>query len=771
MINLSGGEMTEEKTSRQFIKFVLVGLMNTAIDWISFFLLKILPYFLAHRPLAKAISFLIAATNSFIFNSRWTFKNEYYGGFSEGDEHKTYKTSVYFGRFLGVSLIGWFLNTITYTITISLLPTSLSEKYIDIIALFLASGAGIIWNFLANKFWTYQKIEVKNLSKEESKKRFWFNLIGILLLGFVATISIILAKNDSGTVDEVAHIPSGYSYVAYNDFRLNPEHPPLAKAVSGIPLLFTKNVELTKSAAWDDINQWEAGWDFIYRLGNDADQVLFLTRLPMIILLLILGIYLYKFAAELFGRKVAVLVLTIFAFYPDLLAHGHLVTTDIAAALGFTLAIYYFYHYTKEKSKKSLVVAGIAFGIAQLLKFSSFLLIPIFFIYALYLAYRERKTAGGFLKAFWPEFKSTLLLGIVSLFIIYFVYLPFVWNTPSGIEHQLIESNLTNDIRTLPLRNFLHFFENSPLLRAIGHYILGVFLVFGRVGGGNSTYILGHFSDKSISWYFPVAWLLKTPLPIILLCLSGITTFVWGLIKRVKKDYWISWLILTPIVIYWLVTLKGSLNIGIRHLMPTIPFVLLFIGYQLKPVMNSTKIGWQKIIVGFLVVWLAAGTIVNYPNYISYFNELTFGMEKHDILVDSSLDWGQDLKRLQKYVEDNNIESIKIDYFGGSVPEYYIPGAKKWRSGYGPTTGYLAVSATFFQFSKMVGVSENKWSYDWLEDYQPKAIIGNSILVFYIDPDYFAVNPPTSSYPILKFDIDENLTNLNQEESAPSAEN
>jgi len=762
--------MTEEKTGRQFIKFVLVGLMNTAIDWISFFLLKILPYFLDHRPLAKAISFLIAAINSFIFNSRWTFKNEYSEGFSKDDEHKTYKNSVYFSRFLGVSLIGWLLNTVTYTIIINLLPTSLSEKYVDIIALFFASGAGIIWNFLANKFWTYQKIEVNNIFKKENKKRLWFNLIGAFLLGFMAVISVILAKNDSGTVDEVAHIPSGYSYVAYNDFRLNPEHPPLAKAVSGIPLLFTKNAELTKSAAWDDINQWEAGWDFIYRLGNDADQILFLTRLPMIVLLLILGIYLYKFAAELFGRKVAVFILTLFVFYPDLLAHGHLVTTDVAAALGFTLAIYYYYRYTKERSKKSLIIAGVAFGLAQLLKFSSFLLIPIFFIYALYLGFQKRKSAGGFLKAFWSEFKSTILLGIVSLFVIYFVYLPFIWNTSSEIEHQLIESNLTNDIRTLPLRNFLHFFENSPFLRAIGHYILGVFLVFGRVGGGNSTYILGHFSDKSISWYFPVAWLLKTPLPIIILYLSGIVTFAWGLIKRVKRDYWISWLILTPVIIYWVVTLKGSLNIGIRHLMPTIPFVLLFIGYQLKSIINSAKIGWQKTTIGTLTAWLIAGTVINYPGYISYFNELTYGTEKHDILVDSSLDWGQDMKRLQKYLEDNNISLIKVDYFGGSVPEYYIPGARKWRSGYGPTTGYLAVSATFFQFSKMAGANEGKWSYEWLEDYEPRAIIGNSILLYYIDPNDFAANPPTSPYPILEYDVDDYLTNLNQEISYPNAE-
>lgn len=742
--------MKLKESTGQFAKFVVVGLLNTAIDWIAFFILKLIPFFLANRPYAKAISFLFAAINSFVLNSSWTFKKEYQAGFEQNDKAKLSKNTVYFGRFIAVSLIGWVINTATYTIAINNLPGFVPIKYSDIFALILASGAGIIWNFFANKFWTYNKIKTEIVSKEEKIKRRWFNIIGVVLLGTMAIISFMVMKNDSAIVDEVAHIPAGYGYVKYLDYRLNPEHPPLAKAIAALPLRFVDLKGLDQSAAWQDIGQWEAGWDFIYRFGNDADKILMLARLPMILLLLTLGFYVYRFAVEKFGRRTAVFVLTLLAFYPDLLAHGHLVTTDVAAALGFVIAIYYFDHWINNKTKKNLIFAGIAFGLAQLLKFSAILLIPIFFTYIFFRAFSERGMMKyDYWQTFWSLLKSLILIGLVGLAVIYLVYLPLVWNTPAAIEHKLIETNLTSDARTQIFRSFLHLFENSPFLRAIGHYILGIFLVFGRVGGGNSTFILGHYSDKSISWFFPIAWLIKTPLPVIFLLGGSFLLFFKK--GNFKKNLWLNILFLTPIFIYWAVTLKGSLNIGIRHLMPTVPFVLLFIGSQMKPYLTAQHRPKQLIFAG-LAVWMIVGSIIAYPNYMSYFNETTIGMNKYDLMVDSSLDWGQDLKRLATYVQDNQIDTIKIDYFGGGVPEYYISGVQKWRSGNGPTTGYLAVSATFYQFSKMFGPQEGKWSYEWLSDYKPVAIIGNSILVFNITPEELAANPPKSPYPITTYD-------------------
>ena len=197
--------------------------------------------------------------------------------------------------------------------------------------------------------------------------------------------------------------------------------------------------------------------------------------------------------------------------------------------------------------------------------------------------------------------------------------------------------------------------------------------------------------------------------------------------------------------------MKGSLNIGIRHLMPVVPFVLLLIGYLLNIVWQS-KIKIGRYIVGVLIVFMIFSTLSYFPNYIGYFNEVVPKNDRYKYLVDSSLDWGQDMLRLKQYVEDNNIQNIKVDYFGGSMRSYYLPEATPWHSSYGPTTGWIAISATFYQSSKLYGPMEGKWSYGWLDQFEPVAQMGGSILIFNISRQDLIDHPPVSPYPITHID-------------------
>ncbi len=581
---------------------------------------------------------------------------------------------------------------------------------------------------------------------------FVFLILGFMfLLAFFSSRGIFGIPGDSGTVDEIAHIPSGYSYDRYLDFRLNPEHPPLAKALAGFPLAIQNSINGIKSDwSWEGINQWEAGWYLLYEAGNDPANVLFWARLPMIFLMIGLGLFIYKWAAELWSRRIGLLVLLLYAFYPDVIAHGRLVTTDIAAAFGYVISIYYFDKALVKNDHKSVIYAGIAFGIAQLLKFSAFLLFGVLLFLVIIRSILNRKESS-FIGEFWKNIKKYFWTCTISLIVVWIVYIPFVWNTPAGIEHEVIEGNLTQDPGTLMQRIFLHLFENNPITRGLGHYLLGVLLVFARVAGGNATFALGQVSDKSIPWYFPFAWLVKTPISIIVLFLWSIITLFASKFYKNKDKFWTASLFLTPWLVYWAFTLKGSLNIGIRHLMPTVPFVLLLIGYGLNEIWESkSKIG--RYFAGGLVAFLIVSTLSYFPSYIGYFNEAVPRDQRYNYLVDSSLDWGQDLLRLKKYVDDNNINDIKVDYFGGSVPSYYIPESRKWHSSYGPTTGWLAISATFYQSSKLYGEKEGKWSYGWLDVFEPVAEIGGSILVFNITPEDLIKNPPVSPYPITKID-------------------
>jgi len=223
------------------------------------------------------------------------------------------------------------------------------------------------------------------------------NIIAVLLLGLCFLFAFLSIRNMSLTMDEKAHIPSGFSYLLLQDYRLNPEHPPLAKDLSAVPLLFLNLNFPTESPSWTtDINgQWESGDKFIFKSGNNPDQIIFWSRLPMILLLLALGWFIFFWVRKLGGNKPALLALTLFSFSPTFLAHGRLVTTDVAAVFGFLIATYFWLKFLKNPSAKNVFIAGIMLGIALCMKFSVILLLPFFAVITLIYAYLKVKGASS----------------------------------------------------------------------------------------------------------------------------------------------------------------------------------------------------------------------------------------------------------------------------------------------------------------------------------------------------------------------------------------
>jgi len=149
-------KLVSKRTGSQFLKFIVVGVINTGLDWLAFFLLTMSAYFGQYEVLAKAISFVVAAINSFLMNSYWTFRKEYLTGLEKAGEKKVAKGSGYFVRFMIVSLIGWGLNTLIFYLMREYFVADLAETTSRLVSLFFASGVVTVWNFLANKLWTYK---------------------------------------------------------------------------------------------------------------------------------------------------------------------------------------------------------------------------------------------------------------------------------------------------------------------------------------------------------------------------------------------------------------------------------------------------------------------------------------------------------------------------------------------------------------------------------------------------------------------------------------
>lgn len=585
------------------------------------------------------------------------------------------------------------------------------------------------------------------------------NIVATLLLTVMFVLAVGSMAGDSLTMDELAHLPAGYSYLTQKDMRLNPEHPPLMKDLAAVPLLFIKGINFPADIkAWkEDVNgQWDFGNRFLFKSNNPADTMIFWGRIPMILMLLLLGFYLFRWTRELFGNNTSLLALSLFSFSPTFLAHGRLVTTDVAAAFGTFFATYYFLKFLKNSSLRNLFLAGIALGVAELLKFSLILLLPFFGAVVLFQVIARTQNAKGFWKDFLRQVVMyVLVIAIAYVLIVYPVYYYHTWNYP--VEKQLSDSQfILSSFGIKPLTDITLWMIKQPVLKPISQYCLGLFMVFQRASGGNTGYFLGEMSAAGWKTYFPTVYGLKEPLAFFVLLLISLLATAWKL-----RKFWVSpvkrtlqWLrfhlaefaMLLFVVFYWATSLRSNLNIGVRHLLPVFPFTILLVSGSIIKWIAPSKIEWLSKVKIALVFVLLAWQIVSvssvYPHFLAYFNELIGGPSNgYKYVVDSNLDWGQDLKRLKTWVDENNVNRIFIDYFGGADARYYF--GDKYNSWSGqrtkdqlPKGSYLAVSATLLQGGQgkpAPGFNQPNGYYKWLENYQPIARIGYSIFVFKID--------------------------------------
>ena len=577
------------------------------------------------------------------------------------------------------------------------------------------------------------------------------NKPGLIASGVIIA-SLILAItsfwNDSLIVDEIPHVGSGYAYVKKLDYRLNPEHPPLAKALAAAPLLFLdlkQNAFQTKFWLQDINGQWDFGRFLVFQSGNNAELITKTVKFPMLVFFVLSAVLIYKWAQKLYGRFAALTALTLFSFSPTVLAHSRFVTTDIPALFGILLATYFFISYLRSPVTKNLWLAGLTFGIAMLTKFSTFLLVPYFLILVpiFSLTKSKIKNRGSSI----PQSgigTLHLLISTVLIFIIGFVlvvwpaYFLFTFNYPP--ERQLADTQfLLGSFGNQTLAGITEWIADKPVIRALGQYGLGLLMVTQRASGGNTTYFLGEVSAEGRWYYFPFVYLIKEPIAwLILLAISLFYLARQFKFKKVPswiKNHFAEFAMLLWLVIYWTTSIKSNLNIGVRHLLPTYPFVIILVSGQLARLRHRIK--YLTGIVLALLVWYAAENLRIWPYYITYFNQFAGGPSGgYRYVVDSNLDWGQDLKRLSQWVEKNNIEKIHLDYFGWSDPVYYLGPKFQWLTAgqyknaedFIAKTGggYLAVSANFYMNSR-----ENPaTSYAWLDEIKPVAVIGNSIWVW-----------------------------------------
>jgi hypothetical protein len=694
---------------------------------------------------------------------------------------------------------------------------------------------------------------------------------GIVLLfcAIFAASVISFARNSSATCDEVAHLPAGYTYLRWHDYRMNPEHPPLVKKLAALPLLWRQgwpaNVDLSRNAAAsqpmtdsDEIlrwtwtlelaaadEQWTFGHCFLYGIRpealrrlheqdpainspltipstvllsprdfyNNADELLFRGRMAILLLGLALAVLVFSWSRELFGFAGGVLSLALFCFDPNFIAHSGLVTTDAGISLFMFGAVYFLWRSCRRFEAASVILFLLFFSVAFVTKFSAVLLLPLFWLTVPGRMISPEPVligAAGRVKLASPASKMALFAGLFGAALL--TTYAMIWasysfrysaaqspETAAKIEAEILRAANpafgTSDSAVkfqAPHRELGHFpieaavrssaaakkllaaspqgtVNNDDILKIMDevplglagklilfaqkHRLLPEAFIYGFAhaeerANNHLSFLLGNYSLTGFRSYFFYAFLLKTPLPALVLIL---TALVLSLRRRAER-HWPVIFLLGPAGLYFLAASMSHLDIGLRHLLPVYPFLYVLAGglaLELNRQRPATRVVALLVMVGAIavssrMVFFPAGgskwqTVA--PHYLAYFNELAGGPANgYKELVDSNLDWGQDLKNLKPWLDAHAIKDpVCLCYFGMADPGFYqiayynMPGGFLFAQEQGYERlrpgGLLVISATSLRGVYLSPARRDAWK-NLLEHCRLVDVIGYSIFIY-----------------------------------------
>jgi len=526
------------------------------------------------------------------------------------------------------------------------------------------------------------------------------SLIAASLLLVVFMVQAVLSmRMKTVTFDETAHIPAGYSYLATGDFRLNPEQPPFIKLLAACPLLFLKLQAPFNNQYWQESAEYPFGSQFLFGSGNDADLVIFLSRLPMVLLGALLGCYIFVWSRELYGSTAGLLSLFFFAFCPNMLAHTRLVTMDVGVGCFMLIACYHAWRYLEAPSVTGLVLTALFTGLAVVTKFSGLLLGPIVVVlFASRLRQKDRLfRASGRLSRLAERpllflCASLFSIALISLAMIYVVY---------GLKPDSLQL-----------------------------YKHGMDIIYKNHVAGYKYYLNGQFSVKPWWYYYLFAFIVKTPIPTLILIMLATLLFTK---KRLSDELWL----ILPAALIIVVSFFDAANTSIRRILPAYPFLFVLIGKTAVWVERDSataKRNVRKALLAVLCIWLLVASIRIYPDYLTYFNEGVGGPRQGMYhLDDSNIDWGEDLNRLKTFMDERGIGAVKLLYFGTADPAYYgiktLPLSES-EIAHLPEQGmYYAISTHMLVRTNLARI-ERGYEIDWMRQLTPMEVIGNSLYIY-----------------------------------------
>ncbi len=578
-------------------------------------------------------------------------------------------------------------------------------------------------------------------------------LVNTGLLLFMLARMISSALVESACNDEPANIPSGYLYLLSGNY-LDGTHPPLLRYWASIPLLIIRPGTFPGDNSW--FQDWRIyGRNFLYHNDVNSAALIFWPRLMVMLLTLLLGWLIGHWAKARYWEWAGTLALGLFTLDPNMLAHGHYVTTDMAVTLACFAAVYLFWRYVQNPTWPWLLAAALAFACAQITKFSAILLAPMLLIISALLTwFRQRR--GEPLKQPWYAPGQFWVTTSVYLAVTAFVILAaYHFEVSSIAQDKQVQVGRYIGPVYQTIQRIAPQIGSTPETIANARipaydYFKGLFLQSFHtlsqntwVGGTAYEYALGMYSKNGWWWYFPLAFAIKTPLTVLILIVICIILGCIGLWLRLRlppaqrpawtpeqiKRYEELIFLTVPIAVFTATLLTSTINIGHRYMLPIYPFVYVLLGRIAMPWprVNTTRLPALVSLGGFLVA--LPGSLLIHPHYVSYFNELVGPANGYKYLAESNVDWGQDLLQLKHYLAGVQVQPVYISNLGTIQPEdlgieyYPLPVDKP------PTDGHYLVAIDVNEYLALTTHHSGR-TYAWLHKETPSFRIGYSIFIY-----------------------------------------
>lgn len=567
-----------------------------------------------------------------------------------------------------------------------------------------------------------------------TSQRVW--LIAILIAILHAAMAVTAVNTKSPTFDEPQHLTAGYSYWVTNDFRLDPENGNLPSRWAALPLLLsgTKFVPIN-DRGWQRADEGRTGHQFFYEAGNDSDQMLRQARTMMSIFGAALCLLIYRCGREFFGVVGGLLAETIAAFDPNFLAHSALVTSDVPAAFFFTATIWGSWRLFQKISPARFSIAALSLSGLFLTKFSAPIVLPVLATMSIWQIFSEQSIAVDFgqfrtvldkkLNKACAIAASWIVLGLSVFCAIWlsfsFRYSAWTENVPNHDEEAWHWSYVLEDPAVF----------TKAVSFAREHYLLPEAYLYGlahvhKHEDDRPAFLDNQWSLVGFVSFFPRAFLYKTPLPILGLLALALYAAI------AHRDSRRGFNLLNPFVLFVLIyaafAVGAQLNIGHRHILPIYSALFIGCGAVVDLLRRNQRVLFAGAIAVLLFTQIGESVAVR-PNYLAYFNQIAGGPGRgYQHLVDSSLDWGQDLPSLKTWI-DNQAEIVGsrplyLNYFGSADPRWYGINAKQLPEDHSKGDrsfamlrgGIYCISATMLQsvYAREIGA----WSLTYEQQYQ-----------------------------------------------------